>query len=179
MLGPLLDQSNVLAAEFAKDPVARDRIMPFLVEGVCPLTTVSNPTANKGLIPSFASSLPSQMHDFRLPPSENVKYPSRDMGLKLLDERTKPVKTILVLTDEPKDIYYVTTLMKREEKQSGEFQNLLRQGAGGNQNVVLGNYIGQGRDKTIESVMGLLKKEFKYEETEEQKKKLDERRSGE
>ena len=67
MLGPLLDQSNQLAAEFAKDTVARDRIMPFLVEGVCPLTTVSNPTATKGLIPSFASR--AGFADARVPPA--------------------------------------------------------------------------------------------------------------
>jgi hypothetical protein len=174
----LLDQSSQLESEFAKDPAARDRIKPFHIQGVCPLTTVGSPTAFNGLIPSFAGPPPGQMHEFRFPPSENVKFPAREMGQKLLDERTKPVKTVLVLTDEPKDIYFVTTLMKRDEKQSWEFQNLLRQDATGNQRIVLSSYIGHGRDKTFASVMGLLKKEFKYEETEEQKKKLDERRGG-
>ena len=174
----LLDQSSQLESEFAQDPAARDRIRSFHIQGVCPLTTVASPTSFNGLIPSFAGTPPGQMHEFRFPPSENVKYPSREMGQKLLDERTKPVKTVLVLTDEPKDIYFVTTLMKREEKQSYEFQNLLRQDATGNQRIVLSSYIGHGRDKTFASVMGLLKKEFQYEETEEQKKKLDERRGG-
>jgi hypothetical protein len=179
VISQLLDQETLLASEFAKDPKAGDRIRGFRVEGVCPLTTVNNPTAGKGLVSSPLGALPgSQIHEFRLPPSENVKYPSREMAQKLIDERTKPVKTVLVLPDEPKDIYFVMTLVKREEKQSWEFQNLLRPGATGNQNVVLGSYLNQGRAHTIESVMGLLKQEFKYEETEEQKKKLDERRGG-
>jgi hypothetical protein len=183
----LLDQSNALAAEFAKDPRARDRIMPFVIEGVCPLTTVANPSARKGIYADANPSSFAALQPFQFPPSENVKYPSRTMGQTVLDERTKDVKTVLVLPDEPRDIYFVVTLMKRDMKTDREFQAVMtqddeimrRMGRPSNKMTVLNAYNASAGRKTFESIMGLLKREFKYEESEEQKKKLDERRGGE
>jgi len=176
----LLDQSNQLATEFGNDARARDRTAPFLIEGVCPITSVDNPTANTGVLPSTTNFSFGQLHEFRILPSENVKYPAAEMRQKVLDERTKPVKTVMLLTDEPKDIYFVVTLLKREMKSDIDFQTVLHQVGSPNRNIILGSFQESQRDKTIESVMGLLKQEFKYEENEEQKKKLDERRgSGE
>ena len=107
------------------------------------------------------------------------------MAKTLLDERTKPEKTVLVLPDEPKDIYFVITLVKREPKTEREFQTAVYStdtlGGRGNPTraVVLRDFAIDTQQRTIESVMGLLKKEFKFEETDEQKKKLDERRASE
>ena len=109
------------------------------------------------------------------------------MGQKVLDERTKPVKTVLVLADEPKDIYFVATLMKREMKTDREFQAVMNQdeelmrmiGRTNNNKAVIQNEFGMyAARRTHESVMGLLKQEFNFQETEEQKKKLDERRNS-
>lgn len=183
----LLDQSKALAAEFASTPKAQDRVTPFAIDGVCPLTTVINPSARKSLFADISPPASAPLHPFQFPPSENIKYPSRDMGQKLLDERTKPVKTVLVLADEPKDVYFVVTLMKREMKTDREFQAVMNQDeelmrmigrTNNNKMVISENFNVYAARKTHESVMGLLKQEFNYQETEEQKKKLDERRNS-
>ena len=124
-----------------------------------------------------------QLKPFSLAPSENVKYPSMAMHRTLMDERTKPEKTVLVLPDEPKDTYYVTTLLERKMKTEDTFKTevyaenplaRMQSQGGSTRDAVLGSFEMDSRRKTFESVMGLLKKEFKYEESEEQKKKLDE-----
>lgn len=177
----MLDESNKLATEFADNPKSQNRIVPFQIEGVCPLTTVANPTASKGLFSATPSSPFSQLTPFDLPPSENVKYPSVEMYRELLAKRKEPPKTTMVLADEPKDIYYVVTLFDRKEKSDLEYQSavMTTNSLGGVRNIVLGSFAQDAQQKTLASVMGLLKKEFNYEETEEQKKKLDERRSSE
>jgi hypothetical protein len=185
----IADEAAKLSAEFA-DPKARDRVKPFLIEGVAPLTLTTNPTASKGLFSITPVPALATMRDFSFPPSENVKYPSFAMGRTLLDERTKPVKTVFLTTDEPKDIYFVVTLLKREVKSDRDFQALVEQddfiarlmarqtGQPPSRDVVLGRFHQDVQRKTMESVMGLLKKQFKYEETEEQKKRLDESTRG-
>jgi hypothetical protein len=173
----LVDHVNSLQREFGPSP--KVPVEPFLIEGVCPLTAVDNPTARRGVTPPpMPPATGQQLHVFVLPPSDHVKYPSQEMRQKLLDERTKPVKTVMVLTDEPKDTYYVVTLIKREVKGDAEFESVVNSPVSPNRNIVLGNFTDHSRNRTVESVIGLLKKEFKYEETEEQKKKLDERRGG-
>lgn len=182
----ILDESNKLATEFAGNPTAQNRIVPFLIEGVSPLTTIPNPTASKGIFTASPPTPFAQLRPFQLPPSENVKYPSMEMLKELLDKRKDDPKTTFVVADEPKDIYYVVTLTERKPKSDLEFQTAVMTedpiarmtGRGGVRDDVLGSFAEDARRKTIESVMGLLKKEFKYEETEEQKKKLDERRGS-
>ncbi len=177
------EEAQKLRNEFPADSKARDRIKPFLIDGVSPLTSTANPTAKSDLISFSPTASSGSLNPFRLVPSENVKYPSMPMLRTLMDERTKPVKTTFVLADEPKDTYYVTTLLERKMKTDGMFQSevyaedpLARMPGRGNptRDVVLRNYNEDMGRKTIESVMGLLKKEFKYEETEEQKKKMEE-----
>ena len=97
-----------------------------------------------------------------------------------MKERTKEPRTVLVLPDAPKDIYYVTTLIKREEKTTADynFEIVLamvpdsKSQSGGM--LVLNQFRLETQIKNMQSVLGLLKQEFKYEETPEQKKVLDE-----
>ncbi len=201
LLLPIInEEADKLRAEFA-DPKARDRVEPFPIRGVAPLTTVENPTEEKGLDQLFPQRSSGQLRPFQLPASENLKYPTNEFGRALLEERTKGPKTVLVLTDGPKDIYYVVTLLNRSLKEQTDFQpvynpplpppepredadptekqiaGILRQqyeAAAGTRQMILNGFLNESRQKTLESVMGLLKKEFKYEETEEQKKRLDE-----
>jgi hypothetical protein len=182
----LADEQIKLRNEFA-DPKAQDRTREFLIEGVCPLTTVTNPTAKKGLFTFSPSTQFNPLSLFRLVPSENVKYPSAEMNRMVLEERTKAPKTTFVLSDEPKDVYYVVTLMKRDVKTDNEFKSQVyednpfaRMMGQGNPTraAIIERFNQDTQRKAYLSVMGLLKKEFKYEETEEQKKKLDEKEKG-
>lgn len=177
LLIPALEEEVAkLRIEFA-DLKAQARIEPFLVRGVAPLTTVDNPTGEKGLNTAFSATIPGQLHPFALRPSENLKYPTNEIGKTLLDERTKQPKTALVLTDAPKDTYFVVTLIKRELKTDSDFRFEVMGGDLSTQlggPIVLGRFRQDTQFKAFRSVIGLLKKEFKYEETEEQKKKLEE-----
>jgi hypothetical protein len=152
---------------------------PFSIRGVCPLTTIQdNPTGKT--IPSFAlASTPESgvFHDFTLGPSENLKYPSQEFFNAIMDERTKPPGTTLVLTDAPKDTFLVVTLVKREEKTDADYK--LQVASGGVSAIrggplVLDRFRRESGRSTERSAVGLLKLQFKYDETDEQKKKLDE-----
>jgi hypothetical protein len=108
------------------------------------------------------------------------------MGQKLLDERKKDPKTTFVVHDEPKDVFFVVTLIERTLKKDTEFQMAIyseefarfARDQAGPRDAVLGNFNAEAQQKAVDSVMGMLKKEFKYEESDEQKKKLDERRGS-
>jgi hypothetical protein len=168
------DLAENLRSEFA-DPKARDRIKVFQIPGVAPLAQSANPTS------PFAAF--GGLHPFALTPTNDIPYPTAEMTKKLLDERTKSPKTTFVLADEPKDTYYVVTLLRRDPKTPGDFRfDVYRDiGMGPTRDAVLQKFMAESTRKTIESVMGLLKQEFRYEETEEQKKRLDEgeKRGGE
>jgi hypothetical protein len=115
------DQAMKLTNEFT-NPKDRERIQPFLIDGVSPLTTNANPTGQKGLYP-LTPPIPGQLMEFQIRPSENMKFPSRTMASTLIENRTKPPKTVLILPDEPKDIYYVVTLLERKLKTDREFES--------------------------------------------------------
>lgn len=166
----LIDQNinelaNTVRVSIA-DPKIRDRVKVFPINGVCPL------------IVDFQGP-----HPFELRPSRDIPYPTRAMIDTLLAQRTKPPKTSFVLVDEPKDTYYVVTLKVRQVKSEQEFQqNVYTEfplGMAGilgqSREAVMGSYIGDARKKTMESVLGLLKQEFKLVLTDEQKKKLEEK----
>ena len=103
-------------------------------------------------------------------------------GPALADEAKGRIKTLdldkstFVMADEPKDTYYVVTVIYRSPKSPEDFRYEVYRdiGIGQTRAAVLGTFMQESQRKTFESVMGLIKKEFKYEETEEQKKKLDE-----
>src|SRR5262249_33187837 len=93
----------------------------------------------------------------------------------LHDDRTKGPNHVFVLPDAPKDTFYVVTLVKREVKTDADFKlevtgPLGRQMGGA---VVQRDFDNQVRRNAYLSVIGLLKQEFKFEVTDEQKKKLE------
>ncbi|MCS6866118.1 MAG: hypothetical protein RMJ56_04715 [Gemmataceae bacterium] len=112
------------------------------------------------------------LRPFELPESENIPYPTPQMRQALLDNRDKPAKTVLVLPDAPQDTFYVATLIERTLKTPSDFKDNVYSRTGNAQQI-----LALHRDEVIKrsrsSVIDLLKREFRYEETDEQKKKLD------
>ncbi len=146
-----------------KDPKVAERARLFPISGVAPLAP--RPA-------SMMSPLPG-LQQFGLSESEDIPYPTVEMVTALLDNRDKGAKTVLVLADAPKDTFYVAALMDRRLRERSEFTPDVFGQRGGARGIV-----NMFRDETVnkarQSVLELLKKEFKYEENEEQKKKLDE-----
>jgi hypothetical protein len=143
-----------------RDPKVIERLKTFKVDNVAPLT-----------IPSQVGL--GQLKPFGLPESNDIPYPTPEMATALLENRDKPVKTVLVLPDAPKDTFYVAVLTKRTLKQPHEFQ-LDAYSSRGQAREILGLYQAETIKKARDSVLDLLKKEFRYEETDAQKAKLDE-----
>jgi hypothetical protein len=145
------------------DPKASDRARLFQVANVAPLTM----------------DILGRVQPFNLPESADVPYPTPAMVTALLENRDKPVKTVLVLPDAPKDTFYVATLMNRQLKHPDDFKrDVYSSRGGGFGGPTLGQAVNErfrvdAMMKSRQSVVDLLKKEFKYEETEDQKKKLD------
>jgi hypothetical protein len=146
-----------------KDPKVAMRARKFPITGVAPLSSG----------PAMAPGMPVRLQPFGLSESEDIPYPTLEMVTELLDNRDKPEKTVLVLQDAPKDTFYVATLMNRRLKQPSEFTQDVYSPRGGAR-VIRNLFHDEAVKKARESVVELLKKEFKFEETEEQKKKLDE-----
>jgi hypothetical protein len=117
-------------------------------------------------------SLLGQLQPFGLSESNDVPYPTQEMATALVDNRDKPSKTVLVLPDAAKDTFYVATLMNREPKRPSEFTTDVY-GQRGSARMIMDMYRDEVVKKYRDSVMTLMKKEFKYEESEEQKKRLD------
>lgn len=149
------------------DPKAKERVKFFELTGVCPLTASTD----------FAmGAQPGSVRPFSLPPSVNVPYPTADMAKTLLDERTNPVKTTVVLTDTPKDTYYVAVVSDRAMKNEAAFKDSVysESQTAAARGAVNRAHAMESVRKAKESIMTLLKKEFKYVESKEQKEKLDE-----
>ncbi len=149
------------------DPKYKDRVKVFPINGVCPLT---------------GQEFQGGLHKFDLRPTNDIPYPTKAMADTLLAQRTKPPRTSFVLVDEPKNTYYVVTLKERKVKSDSEFQLTVYTefpaSMGGSLSQtrleVMRNFNEDAAKRTRESVMGLLKREFKFEITDEQKKKLEE-----
>jgi hypothetical protein len=151
----LYDRASELRREFI-DPKALKAANQFTINNVSPLV-LGGP----------------QLARYHLPASENLPFATDEMEKALLENRDKPLKTVLVLPDAAKDTYYVATLVRRELKRPSDFKEdvlSLRGTARG----ILSLQQDDAATKARQSVIDLLKKEFRYEETEEQKKKLDE-----
>src|SRR5205085_6527561 len=106
------DLAEKLRSETA-DAKARDREKPFMISDVCPLTPA----------PASEFAPGGGLQRFRLAPTADLPYPTPEMEKALLDERTKPPKTALVLADEPKDTYYVVALLSRNVKSDSSFKD--------------------------------------------------------
>jgi len=151
------------------DPKAQDRVKLFRVDDTAPFQ----------IKPDFTGRNPSgTVQPFAVAPSANIAYPTAEMTTTLLDNRTKPAKTVAVLADQPKDTYYVFVVGDRREREVAEYREHML-GFGGARNpteeVIRGAYRREASRKAFESVIGLLKKEFDYQESDEQKKKIDDR----
>jgi hypothetical protein len=155
--------ANTLQNEIA-NPKAKESVRLFEIKDVCPLTG------------GF------QLRPFRLTATADMPYPTPAMEKTLIDERTKAPKTTFVLPDGPQDIYYVVTVKAKQDKTEQNFSMIYEDFSAGGQfnqfnqsrQMVLGTYFEETKRAAIESVMGLLKKEFRFEMSDEQKKKLEE-----
>ena len=153
---PVLNQQFFDLKLAIRNPKADERTRKFTMNKVAPLTP--------GLL--------GQLQPFSLTESNDIPYPTNEMATALVDNRDKLSKTVLVLPDAPKDTFYVATLMSRELKRPSEFTtDVYSQRAPAR--MIADMYREEVVKKYRDSVMALLKKEFKYEETEEQKKRLD------
>ena len=181
LLPYLRDEAEKLRAAAPPDARSQRRAQPFPIRGVAPLTSLTGNPAGEAGLPTFSTFdsplLPGPVQPFGLPPSENIKYPSPADFRVLMEDRTKPPGTVMVIPDAPKDTFFVATLIKRDEKTEDQF---LTQVANGRLSDSLGGptimaaFREQSSFATFLSVRALLKQEFNYAETEEQKKRLDE-----
>ena len=166
ILQALRDEQAKLQARFP-DPKDKDRVKLFKLDNVAPLPN------------SPAFSMPGMgARGFALTASNDIPYPTKEMEKALLEDRTKPAKTTLVMADQPKDNYYVIVLSERREMQVSEFQfnvfSPLGGPAGGQaQQTILRAHASEAVRAAKESIMDMIKKEFNYVETDEQKKLLE------
>lgn len=169
----LKDIQAQLRAKAGPDPKAQEAVKQF------PVLEVGEFQVGPDLTMGGAGST---LRPFRLTPSADLPYPTPELQKALLEKRAEPVKTVFVLPDAPKDTYYVAVLADRRERSPLEFQSAMflgglgglgGQGGGLKEGVTLAFRQDAAR-KAQESVLALLKKEYRYEETPEQKKKLEE-----
>lgn len=164
----------------AQIPAANDkaffRAKSFTLKDVCPLTPFDISSLDEEMIQRMRLQNFNpfgRLQPFQLNESENIPYPTQEMEKALLENRDKPAKTVLVLPDAPKDTYYVATLVKRDLRSPKDFKDSVYTPGAPARNV-LGDYAAEAARKSRQSVVELLKKEFDYAETDEQKKRLDE-----
>lgn len=163
-----LNDKRYEVLKLSDDPKVQEKVKRFTVRDVAPLAPNAqfDPT---GMTP------PGGVRPFQLERSANIPYPTADMRKALLDERKKGVRTVAVLPDQPKDTYYVAAVADRQVKTDDDFARAVY-GEGlmaGAREMVRRQYQFEAGRKAYDSVMALLKQEFKYVETEEQKKKLE------
>lgn len=161
------DLQEQLQARFP-DPKAKERVRLFRLDNVAP----------EQITPDFTGRSSGNVTPFQLAPSSDIPYPSKEMQKTLLEERTKPAKTVLVMADQPQDTYYVFVLAERKEKTVADYRaQMLGSGLSRNpiEQTVVREYQSESANKAQKSVLALIKKEFNYVETEAQKKLLDER----
>jgi len=162
----VLDRIKVFPEEDRPRPTGRGMEFPDPLLNVAPKVVLTGFGPNPILM------------DFHLTPTADLKYPTDDMRKALLAERTKPVGTPLVLADAPKDTYYVAVVLHRDVRSPETFKREVYAPRGGPNARAVGQQLrvveqAEAFKAARDSVLGLLKKEFKYAETEEQAKKLD------
>jgi hypothetical protein len=164
----LRDLQAELQAKVA-DPKAKDRVKLFPVQDVSEIQVGPDLTMAGG---------GGALRAFRLAPTADLPYPTAELQKALLEKRTEPVKTAVVLPDAPKDTYYVAVVANRREQSPEDFRRAMyfpaMAGRGGLKEGVTAEFRRDAFRKAEESVLGIIKKEYRYEETPEQKKRLDE-----
>jgi hypothetical protein len=169
VLQNVFDADKVLRVEFGANEKALERIKLFDLEKVSPL--VASQDTNP-----FGGGGGTTLEPFELEPSANIPYPTAEMTKTLVDERTKPLGTVLVLADRPKDMVYVVVLTNRRVLTPKDFSYEVYSPLGGQRGLggaVRSSFNRDAAKSARESVLDLLKKEFEYSETDAQKKKLD------
>ena len=158
----MLDLQAELQKKFA-DPKAKEAVKLLKLDNVAPIQVIND-------IQGIA-------RPFTLGGLADLPFPTADMTKKLVDHRTDPLKTVLVLPDSGKDTYYVFALTGRQERGLEEFRQHLYSpmGRGPVHNLVLAGHARDSVTRARDTVMTLLRREFKYAETDDQKSRLDER----
>jgi hypothetical protein len=157
------DKSHELNREYT-NPKVKEQTKWFSIRDVAPLVPATS---------LMARIRGAQLEPFNLQPTEKLPYPTPEMEKELLENRDKPLKTVLVLPDAPHDTFYVATLAGRKLKTAEEFKFDVFSPTGPARAIQF-QYQDVAASKARSSAVELLKKEFKYQETEEQKKTLDE-----
>ena len=166
----LVDMQAQLQAK-STDPKAREKVKLFRLDNVAPMP----------ISPDFSGrSMSGSVAYFRVTPTKDIPYPTADLHKALIEERTKPPKTVFTQSDRPKDSYYVIALLNRTVYDDARYRHHmmgLAAAFGGNQvhDGIAGEFQREAFGKARETVLGMLKKEFKYVETDEQKKRLDDK----
>lgn len=148
----------------SQDPKAQERVKQFKLDDVAEYQVPLN----------FQNPMAEQVRRFTLEPSAAIPYPTADMAKKLLDERNSPVGTSFVVTDQPKDIFYVAALAHRTELSVGDFKRRVYNAQEGSpiRQAVFQLERSDAYKQAREGALALLKTEFKYEQ--ESTQKLDE-----
>ena len=171
----VVDEAFKFQTEVIANKKAYDRATPFVLDNVCPFAPL-DPSRRRPeeMIEAIQRGINvrDQVEPFGLPESANIPYPTREMATALIENRDKPAKTVVVLPDAPKDTYYVAVLLKRDLKNVEDFKRSAY-APGAPAAGILGNFQGEEAQKARQAVVELLKKEFRYTETDDQKKKLD------
>ncbi len=147
------------AAQFGSQfpGLASAKVRYFEIDDVAPLVSRPLPTAQRN-----APAAP-----FTLTPSFNVPHPSPKMTEELIATRDKPPSTSVVLTDAAEDVYYVATLLGRDDRSADEF-GLMVYGpfatfGGDLAPTIARKHQDDVRKHSYETALALLKSEFKYE----------------
>lgn len=150
----LVDVEGTLKARWP-DPKAQQGIKVFAIPDVAPYVTPMN----------FQGGMATEIRDFRLEPSSNIPYPTPEMQKQLLEERSKPINSTFVMSDLPKENYYVAAVAERREKSPIEFEQTVFNAPTFSpvRNRVMQLQREDSYRKTRESALEILKAEFKYE----------------
>ncbi len=104
------------------------------------------------------------VQQFMLSPRKEIEYPTQAMTTDLLAAKDKPLGTTLIMTDNPKDNYYVAVLLNRDERATGGFYSeIYGSNFGPLSGAVNQSLQSETLRKAREQSVTLLKSEFKVE----------------
>lgn len=154
--GKLIDLEAELKAT-AGEKAAMDRIKYFEIADVAPIVT------GQAFMPGRSS-----WTDFQYMPNKDAPYATGEMTNELLKNRDKAPGTAFVMTDNPKDMYYVAVLSNRNVRTAFDFSRgiyaplsaLNQQDLG---SAIRGRFQSDASSKARETALNLLKAEFKVE----------------
>jgi hypothetical protein len=127
------------------------------------------PTQTSRLARDYATLLPGmpseQIAQAYQIPADRVPYPDADMVRGLLDLRKDPVGATAIVTDKPKQNYYVATLLLRQEPDQDEFRRVYRgsMARATEQDPLLAYLRGGRADEYRKAIVEQLRKEAKVE----------------